>query len=307
MKAATIRNYGGPEVIKIEEVSQPEPKAGQVLVRVYASTVTAGAVLARRGSHPEIKALKPLLRLFFGLFRPRKPISGYEFAGKVEALGEGVTDYHIGDRVFGTTTGLKQGSYAQYLCVPVSWKQGVMEKLPETLTYEQGAALPVGAMTAHDLLRKVTITKETKLLVYGASGSVGTYMLQLAKYRGAKVTAVCSHKNMGLVKSLGADVVLDYRSEAYKSSKASFDVVVDAVGKMTKADRKRFKKQDGTLITIATPTKERTEGIKEMLNLVVKKDLQVVIDKTYTLDDLQAAHAYAETGHKIGNVVISIK
>ncbi len=306
MKAATIRNYGGPEVIQIEEVRQPDPKSGEVRVRVHASTVTAGAVLGRRGAHPTIKVFTPLIRLFFGLFKPRKPISGYEFAGDVETLGAGVTDYDIGDRVFGTTTGLKQGSYAQYVCVPVSWKQGVMEKLPETMTYGQGAPLPVGAMTTHDLLRKVVITESTNLMVYGASGSVGTNMVQLAKYRGAKVTAVCSEKNMELVKTLGADVVLDYRSEAYKSSKVTFDVMVDAVGKMSKADGNRFKKQEGTLITIATPTKERTEGIKEMLNLVVKKDLQVVIDKTYTLDDLQAAHAYAETGHKVGNVVISI-
>ena len=307
MKVATIKRYGGPEVIQIEEVSQPAPKAGEVRVRVHASTVTAGALLARLGRHPDIKAFTPMVRLFFGIFSPRQSISGLEFAGEVEALGVGVTEYNVGDRVYGTTTGLKQGSYAQYLCVPVSWKQGDMASLPQELSYEQGAALPVGAMTAHDLLRKVTKMEGANVMVYGASGSVGTNMVQLAKYRGARVTGVCSQANSNLIKSLGADEVLDYRSEAYQSSNESFDVVIDAVGKMTKADRKRFKKKDGILITIATPTKERSEALKEMLDLVVSNDLQIVIDKTYPLKEIRDAHAYAETGHKRGNVVINIE
>ena len=305
MKAATIKRYGGPEVIQIEEVSQPEPKAGQVRVRVHASTVTAGAVLARLGRHPDIKAFTPLMRLFFGVFHPRQPIIGYEFAGEIEALGEGVTDYCLGDRVFGTTTGLKQGSYAQYLCVPVAWKQGVLARLPEALTYEQGAGLPIGAMTAHDLLKKVKLDG-CEVLVYGASGSVGTNMVQLAKYRGARVTAVCSEGNKGLIESLGADEVVDYKSEAYQSSCKTYDVVIDAVGKMSKGDRRRFQKKGGKLISIATPTKEGDQALREMLNLVLSNDLEIVIDKVYPMKDIQLAHSYAEAGHKRGNVVIKI-
>lgn len=306
MKAVTNRQYGGPEVMKIEDMIQPQPKAGEVSVLVHCSTVTAGAVIARRGSHPDIKMFTLFIRLFFGLFKPRKIVSGYEFSGQVESLGEGVKSYQVGDRVFGTTTGLKQGSYAASICVPVIWKQGVMDKLPVSMSYQEGAALPIGAMTAYDLLGRTRITKGSEVMVYGGSGSVGTYMIQLAKERGAKVTAVCSQRNTELVKSLGADEVLDYKSKAYVSHKKTYDVIADAVGKMNKQDKRNFLRDRGEFVSISSPTKECMEGLRYMTQLVTKGRLQVVIDQVYGLQEIQKAHTYVETGRKKGNVIILV-
>lgn len=304
MKAITMRQYGKPEVLKVEELPKPEPKSGEIRVKVYSTTVTAGTVIARLGSHPDFKAFTPFIRLMMGLFKPRKIINGYEFAGQVDGVGTGVQGYKVGDRVYGTTTGLDQGSYAEYVCVPTLWKQGVVDHLPNELSYDEGAALPVGAMTAYDLFKKASITKGKKVLVYGASGSVGTYMVQLAKVRGAQVTAVCSSKNATLMEEIGADNVLDYNAASYKTHTESYDVIADAVGKLDKADKKRLLKKDGLYTSISSPTKETMEALKAMTEYVKKGSMKVIIGHTYQVDDIQKAHAHAEKGHKTGNMVI---
>ena len=307
MKAATYYRYGGPEVIDIEsDIAKPVPKENELLVKVKCTTVTAGAVLARRGSHPDFKYFTPLIRIFFGLFRPRIHIGGYEFSGVVEALGKDVKGYQVGERVFGTATGLKQGGYAEYICVPTAWKHGVVSKLPDSLSFEDGAGLPVGAMTAHDLLGRTKISRGTKVLVYGASGSVGTYMLQLAKARGGEVTAVCSERNRQMVIDLGADHVLDYRSSDYEALAERFDVIADGVGKMKKKDRKRLLKDKGAVISISSPTSETMDGLEAMTKLAETGQVKVFIDKIYDFEEIRAAHDYAETGHKRGNVILRV-
>lgn len=306
MRAAVYHKYGDPNVLNIEDVPKPTPKADQVLVRVCSTTVSAGAIIARRGSHPDFTYFTPLIRLMFGILSPRQPITGYEFSGIIEAVGHDVTNYNIGDRVFGTTTGLKSGSYAEYICVPTKRQRGVMAMLPESLSFDEGAALPVGGMTAFDLLSRTALSKGADVLVYGASGSVGTYMLQYAKAKGATVTAVCSSQNHDMARSLGADYVLDYRSSEYIDCKDTFDVIADAVGKMKKGDKKRLLKTNGSIISISSPTKETLIGLKTMADLVSEGRMTVFIDKIYDLEDIQDAHAYGETGHKKGNLIIRL-
>lgn len=306
MKAICYKQYGGPEVLKIQEIPKPVPKKGEVRVRVHSSTVTAGSVIARRGSHPDFKVFTPLIRLMFGVWKPRNTVTGYEFSGTIDAIGQGVIGYAIGDRVFGTSTGLKQGSYAEYLCVPLAWKQGVMAHLPKTMSFEEGAALPVGGMTAYDLFSRIAISEGSRVMVYGASGSVGTYMVQLAKSKGAYVTAVCSKRNHELLMDIGADQVLDYKSTAYSNHQDQYDVIADAVGKMHKSDKKRLMNGHGKFISISSPTKEEESALKAMTNLVTEGAIKVVIDEIYTINQLQEAHAYAEKGHKRGNVVVNM-
>ncbi|MEM9340983.1 MAG: NAD(P)-dependent alcohol dehydrogenase, partial [Bacteroidota bacterium] len=237
MKAAVYTSYGSPNVIKLTEVKKPLPKENELLVKVHAATVTAGDIRLRASDFPPLYWLPA--RLIFGLFKPKKKILGHEFAGVVEAIGSKVTQFSQGDKVFGTTTMLATGSYAEYLCVPESWKSGVVALKPENLSFEESAALPIGAMTALFLLKKAKVEKSKKVLVYGASGSVGSYAIQLAHHLGKSVTGVCSTKNVDMVKSLGADKVIDYKNEHYATLDRDFDIVFDAVGKTTRSTAKK--------------------------------------------------------------------
>jgi len=185
MKAVVYTNYGPPSVLHLTELDKPVPKSNEVLVRVCTSTVTAGTVWTRQGIFPGSWPFTVALRLMTGLFRPRRPVPGVEFAGVVETVGDRVATFRPGDAVYGTTTGLRQGAYAQYVCVPESWRGGVVSLKPARLTFAEAATLPVGGMTALNLLRKVSLQKGQSVLIYGASGSVGTYAVQLATYLGA--------------------------------------------------------------------------------------------------------------------------
>jgi NADPH:quinone reductase-like Zn-dependent oxidoreductase len=306
MKAVIYTEYGAPSVLRQTEIPRPQPKANEILVKVYASTVSAGTIWLRRGQFPGSNIFTFLVRLMFGLTKPRKPILGFEFSGVVEAVGSKVQRFRAGDEVFGTTTGLRQGAYAEYVCVPEMWKQGVVAKKPQELSVDEAAALPVGGMTALNLLKRATITTSSNVLIYGASGSVGTYAVQIAKYFGARVTAVCSGKNVELVRSLGADAVIDYTTTDVTTLTERFDVVFDAVGKLSSQKLKALVKQGGKALSVKSPTSEKQEYLAELGQIITAGKLRPVIDKTYTLETIVQAHKYVDVGHKRGNVVVSV-
>lgn len=304
MKAVIYTKYGSPEVLKLKDIEKPKPKENEILVKIHSATVTTGDVRLRSSDFPPLFWLPA--RLIFGLFKPKKKILGHEFAGVVEEVGNGVTDFTIGDNVFGTTTMLTTGSYAEYICVPQKWKNGVVGLKPENLTHQESAALPVGAMTALFLLEKANITKDQSVLIYGASGSVGSYAVQIATILGASVTGVCSTANFEMVQSLGAKNLIDYHKEDYSQRSEKFDIVFDAVGKTTEGKAKRVLKAKGNFVTVNMLTKENVEHLKLIKEWSDKGKLKPFIDKTFQLDDIQKAHEYVEKGHKRGNVVIEV-
>jgi NADPH:quinone reductase-like Zn-dependent oxidoreductase len=305
MKAVVYESYGPPSVLQLTETAKPVPKRNEVRVRVYASTVTAGTVWARQGRFPGSVLLTLGLRLMFGLTKPRRPILGFEFSGVVVAVDDAVTRFRPGDAVYGTTTGLAQGAYAEYLCLPQHWPQGVVAHKPDSLTFAEAAALPIGGMTALQLLIKAGIGPGQSVLIYGASGSVGTYAVQLATYLGASVTGVCSTANMALVGSLGAEAVIDYTQTDLTRLGRRFDVVFDAVGKLPTTCRNTLLKKDGRFASVRSMTNERTSYLDTLHCIIEAGRLRPVIDRTYPLAELAAAHDYVEQGHKRGNVVIT--
>ena len=305
MRAAVYKQYGGPEVLKLTELEKPQPKANELLIKVEASTVAAGDARVRASDFPALFWLPA--RLIFGLFKPKKAVLGHEFSGVVEAVGEEVNQFKPGDKVFGTTTLLKQGAYAEYVCVPQKAKNCVVAKAPESIELGQAAAVPIGAMTALFLLEKAKLVKGQKILVYGASGSVGTYAVQMAKNMGAKVTGVCSTANVELVRSLGADKVMDYKKEDFSQVGESYDVVFEAVDKSPKSKAKSVLKKGGCYVSINMFTSENTDKLKEIGRVVDDGTLIPLIDREYPLEEIVAAHRYVDTGRKRGNVLVKIR
>jgi NADPH:quinone reductase-like Zn-dependent oxidoreductase len=303
MKAIVATKYGGPEVLQLKEVQKPTPKDNEILIKVHATTVTAGDFRMRSFTVPPLFWLPA--RLTLGITKPKNPIYGMELAGDVEAIGKDVTRFKVGDQVFASTLTENFGGYAEYKSVP---EQAMVAIKPANITYEEAAAVPIGATTALRLLRKGKITRGQKVLIYGASGSVGTYAVQLAKYFGAEVTGVCSTSSLDMVQSLGADHVIDYTKEDFSSKDERYEVIFDTVAKFPKSQYSKVLAANGTYVTMAKmDSKERMENLIFIRDLIEAGTINAVIDRCYPLEQMVEAHRYVDTGHKKGNVVITVQ
>jgi NADPH:quinone reductase-like Zn-dependent oxidoreductase len=300
MKAIICTRSGPPEVLQFTEVAKPAPRDNEVLIKIYASTVTSGDVVLR-----SIPGLLWLPLQMFG--HRRKKIPGHELAGEIEASGKDVKRFRKGDRVFGTTTGLSSGANAEYVCLPEAWPAGVLAIKPANISYEEAAAVPVGGMTALQFLRRGDIRNGQKVLIYGASGSVGTFAVQLARFFGAEVTGVCSATNLELVKSLGADQVMDYTKEDFTKRGQTYDIVFDAVGRISPSHGQSLLKKKGVYLSVKSSTREKTEDLVFLKELIEAGKIRSVIDRRYPLEQTADAHRYVEKGHKKGNVVITME
>lgn len=304
MKAVIYKKYGSPEVLQLVEVATPQPKDNEILVKILATSVTSGDARLRSCNFPVLAWLP--VRLMFGLFRPRKQILGHEFSGVVEAVGKDVTQYQVGDEILATPTMLNTGSYAEYICVPQDRTKGVLGLKPKTLSFNEAAVLPVGGMTAMFLLDKAGLAKGQNVLIYGASGSVGSYAIQIAKALQVSVVAVCSGANLDMVKSLGADSAIDYKKEDYSRLNDRFDIVFDAVGHTTKAQAQKVLKPDGRYISVNALTSPTQEHLNKLLALAEQGKIKPYIDQCFPFKDTASAHEYVDSGRKKGNVVIEV-
>jgi len=306
MKAIVFTKFGPPEVLRMQEVEKPAPGDGEVLVKVFATTVTIGDTIMRSLNMPIHGWQKLMARLFLGIWHPRRPVLGMELAGEVESIGKKVTRFKPGDLVFASTFAVNFGGYAEYKCLP---ENGVLALKPANLTCEEAAAIPGAGQTAWQCLQKGSIRPGQKVLIYGASGAVGTNAVQLAsRHFGAEVTGVCSGANLDLVKSLGAVKTIDYTREDFTQSGETYDVVFDAVGKLSPAQAKKALKPGGVYINVHRDSDggDKLENLLQIKKLVEAGKLKPVIDRVYPLEQIVEAHRYVDQGHKKGNVVITI-
>jgi len=320
MKAIVFDKYGPPEVLELKDVAKPIPKDDEVLIKIHATTVTAACMMVRTG--------KPVVgRIVLGLFKPRKRFRtpGSEFAGEVEAIGKNVERFKLGDQVFGFA-GFGMNTLAEYKCM---LEHGSLEIKPANLDYEQAAAAVDGSTSALFFLRdKAKIKRGQKVLIIGASGSLGTYGVQLAKYFGAEVTGVCSGANFELVESLGADKLIDYTEEDFTTNGETYDIIFDTLGKSSFSQCKASLKETGCYVptvnvinsvlmrwtrivggkkVIFGMSMHKNEGLKFVRELIEKEKLRVVIDRRYPLEQIAEAHRYVQKGHKKGNVIITVE
>jgi NADPH:quinone reductase-like Zn-dependent oxidoreductase len=330
MKAIVYKKYGPPDVLHLEEVEKPAPKEDEVQIKIYATTVNYGDLIARNFKNTPLRKFNMPLpfwlptRIFFGFRKPRKKILGSEFAGEIEATGKDVKRFKKGDQVFGYR-GMSMGAYAEYLCMP---EDGAVAIKPANMTYEEAAVVPYGALMALSLLRKVNIQPGQKVLVNGASGGIGSAAVQLAKYYGAEVTGVCGTPRLEFVKSLGADKVIDYTKEDFTQSGETYDLVFDILGVSSFSLCKNSLKENGryllasfkmkplfqmlwtsiigskkVICAMSTESPEDLISIKELVEAGVIKS---IIDRTYPLEQTAETHRYVEEGLKKGHIVITV-
>ena len=310
MKAIICTKYGPPEVLNIKEVEKPSPKDDEVLIKIHATAVTASDIFIRSSNVP-LRVLIPM-RIVLGLFKPRKSIIGLVLAGEIESIGKNITRFKIADRVYGLT-GFGLGAYAEYKCMKeMDSIYGCLAIKPVNISYEEATVAAYGGLLAFQSMEKGNIRPGQNVLIYGASGTSGTIAIQFAKYLGAKVTAVCSTTNLELVKSLGADAVVDYTKEDTLAPGATYDFILDAVGKIKTSKLKEACKNalapKGKYVSIDDEKlmldSKRLELIKEFIEA---GRIKLIIDKYYSFEDMVEAHRYVEKGHKKGGVVIKVR
>ncbi len=322
MKAIACTKYGPPDVLQITEVAKPTPKDNEVLIKVFATTANAADLRMRSADFPLIFWLP--MRLMLGFSGPRG-ILGVELAGEIEAIGSVVTRFKLGDQVF-ASTGFGMGAYAEYNCLP---EDAVLAEKPANMTYEEAAAVPHGALCALHYLNKGNVQRGQKVLIFGASGSIGTYAVQLAKHLGAEVTGVCSTAKVDTVKSLGADHVIDYKQEDFTQNGEVYDVIFDTIGKSPFGGCVKALKENGFYLravhltlpsmlrglwTSMTSSKKVIGGVSDytienlifLKELIEAEQLTAVVDRSYPLEQIAEAHRYAETGQKTGNIAITV-
>jgi NADPH:quinone reductase-like Zn-dependent oxidoreductase len=323
MKAIVYERYGPPEVLQLKEVEKPTPKDNEVLIKTHATTVTSGDWRVRSLNVPVGFGL--IMRLVFGISRPKQPILGTELAGIVESVGKDVSKFKVGDQVFAFSDAA-MGCHAEYKCMP---EDGAMALKPANLTYDEAAALSFGGTTALDFFRRGKLQSGEKVLVNGASGGVGTAAVQLAKHFGADVTGVCSTANVELVRSLGASHVIDYTKEDFTQNGETYDVIVDTVGTAPFSRNKASLKEGGRFLMvlaglpdmlqipwvsmtsskkiIAGPATARTEDLRFLAGLAEAGEFKPAIDRRYPFEQIAEAHRYVDTGRKRGNVIVTLE
>lgn len=306
MRAIVCTKYGPPEVLQLTDVPNLTPKAHEVLIKIWATAVTASDCIIRGFKVPPTFWLP--MALAIGFTKPRQPILGMVLAGEIAAVGRNVKRFQLGNQVYAFNI-TRFGAYAEYTCLP---EDSVLAAKPSNVTYDEAAAVPYGGLLALHLLRKGQIQSGQRVLIYGASGAVGTAAVQLARYFGAAVTGVCSTANVALVRSLGAERVIDYTKEDGTVGGERYDLVLDAVGKakssQVKVQCQRALTPNGTYLSVDSGRPVvRTEGLLFLNELMEAGQFKAVIDRRYPLEQVAEAHGYVETGHKKGNVVITVE
>jgi NADPH:quinone reductase-like Zn-dependent oxidoreductase len=322
MKAIVCTKYGSPDVLQLQEVEKPTPKNNEVLIKVHATTVTAGDCEARSFKFPILFWLP--LRIMFGIIKPRRPILGQELAGEIESIGKEVTRFKKGDQIFAATL-MRFGAYAEYVCLPDTYP--VLK--PANMTYEEATTIPTGGINGLHFLRKANVQSGQRVLINGAGGSIGTYTTQIAKSFGAEVTCVDSTEKLDMLRSIGADHVIDYTQEDFTRSGEIYDVIIDVIGRSSFSGIVRSLKQNGRYVLgnlslsgiikglwtsmttekkiIFEPASYRNEDYTFLKELIEAGKIKPVIDRCYSLEHIPEAHSYVEKGHKMGNVVITIE
>ena len=306
MKAVLYTQYGSPDVLQLKDIEKPTPKHNEVLVKIHATTVTIGDTIMRSLKIPGPAWQRFFARIYLGIGKPKRTILGMELAGEIESIGRDVRRFKVGDQVFASTFRVNFGGHAEYKCLP---ENGVLAIKPANISYEEAAAAPGAGMTALSCLKKGNIQRGQKVLIYGASGAVGTFAVQLAsRYFGADVTGICSAKNLELVKSLGVAQVMDYTHEDFKLSADAYDVIFDAVGKLSVSQAKKALKKTGIYLNVHTSSDgaDKVETLILIKELIEAGKIKPVIDRYYPLEQLAEAHRYVEQGRKKGNVAITV-